>query len=98
MNAMRQGLISNLANPKMAIFFLSLLPQFVSPTSSSLTAFAVLGLTFLLMTFSWLSLYAVVLYRLGSFLRRARVRRGLEAVTGTVLVGLGFRLAAETRT
>ena len=97
-NAMRQGLISNLANPKMAIFFLSLLPQFVSPTSSSLTAFAVLGLTFCLMTFSWLSLYAVVLYRLGSCLRRARVRRGLEAVTGTVLVGLGFRLAAETRT
>jgi threonine/homoserine/homoserine lactone efflux protein len=50
------------------------------------------------MTFSWLSLYAVVLYRLGSCLRRARVRRGLEAVTGTVLIGLGFRLAAETRT
>jgi threonine/homoserine/homoserine lactone efflux protein len=41
--------------------------------------------------------YAVVLQRLGSFLGKSRVRRALEAVTGTVLVGLGVRLAAETR-
>src|SRR5512133_206838 len=96
-NPMHQGLISNLANPKMAAFFLSLLPQFVSPTSSSFAAFALLGLTFCLMTFCWLTLYAVVLHRLGSLLRRSRVDRGLEAVTGTVLITLGFRLASEAR-
>jgi len=96
-NAMRQGLISNLANPKMAVFFLSLLPQFASPTSAGIAAFAPLGLVFCLMTFGWLSIYALVLHRVGSFIQRSRVRRTLEAVTGTVLVGLGIRLAAETR-
>jgi threonine/homoserine/homoserine lactone efflux protein len=96
-SALRQGLISNLANPKMAAFFLSLLPQFVPPASSGFAAFALLGLTFCLMTFCWLSLYAAVLHRIGSFLNRSLVRRTLEAVTGTVLVALGLRLAAETR-
>ena len=95
-NAMRQGLISNLANPKMAVFFLSLLPQFASPASVGFAAFAPLGLVFCLMTFGWLSIYALVLHRVGSFIQRSRVRRTLEAVTGTVLVGLGIRLATDT--
>ena len=96
-NAMRQGLISNLANPKMAVFFLSLLPQFVPAASGGFLGFALLGVVFCAMTFGWLSVYAVVLQRLGSFLNKSRVRRALEAVTGTVLVGLGVRLAADTR-
>ena len=96
-NAMRQGLISNLANPKMAVFFLSLLPQFSSPTSAGFAAFAPFGLVFCLMTLGWLSIYALVVHRVGSLIQRSRVRRTLEAVTGTVLVGLGIRLAAETR-
>jgi threonine/homoserine/homoserine lactone efflux protein len=96
-NAMRQGLISNLANPKMAVFFLSLLPQFVTAASGGFAGFALLGVMFCAMTFGWLSVYAVVLQRLGSFLDKSRVRRAFEAVTGTVLVGLGVRLAAETR-
>jgi threonine/homoserine/homoserine lactone efflux protein len=96
-NAMRQGLISNLANPKMAVFFLSLLPQFVPVVSGGFLGFALLGVLFCAMTFGWLSVYAVVLQRLGSFLDKSRVRRALEAVTGTVLVGLGLRLAAESR-
>jgi threonine/homoserine/homoserine lactone efflux protein len=96
-NAMRQGLMSNLANPKMAVFFLSLLPQFAPAASGGFAGFALLGAMFCAMTFGWLSVYAVVLQRLGSFLTKSRVRRALEAVTGTVLVGLGVRLAAETR-
>jgi threonine/homoserine/homoserine lactone efflux protein len=94
--AMRQGFISNLANPKMAAFFLSLLPQFV-PASGGFAALVPLGLVFCVMTFGWLSLYAVVLHRVGPFLQRSRVRRTLDAVTGTVLVALGVRLATETR-
>ena len=95
-NAMRQGLISNLANPKMAAFFLSLLPQFVTAAAGRLAAFA-LGLVFCLMTFGWLSIYAMVLHRAGRLLQRSSVRHALEAVTGTVLVALGLRLAAEAR-
>lgn len=95
--AMRQGFISNLANPKMAAFFLSLLPQFVPVESGRVAALLPLGMVFCLMTFGWLSLYAVVLNRVGPFLQRSRVRRTLDAVTGTVLVALGVRLATETR-
>ena len=95
--AIRQGCISNLANPKMAAFFLSLLPQFVPVASGRVAVLLPLGLVFCLMTFGWLSLYAVVLNKVGPFLQRSRVRRTLDAVTGTVLVALGLRLATETR-
>jgi threonine/homoserine/homoserine lactone efflux protein len=47
--------------------------------------------------FGWLTLYAVVLHRLGSILLRSRVRRALDATSGTVLVALGIRVATETR-
>jgi threonine/homoserine/homoserine lactone efflux protein len=56
-----------------------------------------LGAVFCLMTFGWLSTYAVVLDRVGPFLQRARVRRAFDAVTGTVLVAFGIRLATATR-
>jgi threonine/homoserine/homoserine lactone efflux protein len=94
--AVRQGFISNIANPKMAAFFLSLLPQFVPAAASSFAALLPLGLVFCLMTFGWLTLYAVVLHRLGPIMERPRVRRALDAVSGTVLVALGIRVATET--
>ena len=56
--AFRQGLVSNLANPKMVAFFLSLLPQFVPPGAHQVFGFLLLGLVFCLLTFGWLSLYA----------------------------------------
>ena len=49
------------------------------------------------MTLAWLSCYAVVVERAGNVLRRPRARRVLEAVTGSVLVGLGLRLALDER-
>jgi threonine/homoserine/homoserine lactone efflux protein len=89
--AFRQGLVSNLGNPKMAVFFVSLLPQF----GHSFVALAALGLVFCTLTFAWLTSYVAVVARAGDFLRRPRIRRTLEAVTGAVLVALGLRLAAE---
>jgi threonine/homoserine/homoserine lactone efflux protein len=89
-----QGLISNLANPKMAIFFTSLLPQFGGTSFAALFA---LGLVFCTMTLVWLSAYGLVVAKAGDVLRRARVRRTVDAVTGTVLVAFGLRLAAESR-
>jgi threonine/homoserine/homoserine lactone efflux protein len=91
--AYRQGLVSDLGNPKMAAFFTSLLPQF----SSSFGAMLALGLVFCALTFAWLALYATAAARAGDVLRRARVRRTLEACTGAVLVALGLRLATEPR-
>ncbi len=91
---LRQGLLSNLANPKMAVFFTSLLPQFGGESFGALLA---LGLVFCAMTFVWLAAYALVVAKAGDVLRRLRVRRVLDAVVGAVLVALGLRLAAEPR-
>jgi threonine/homoserine/homoserine lactone efflux protein len=93
--AFRQGIVSNLGNPKMAVFFTSLLPQFGGTSFVTLLA---LGLVFCTMTGVWLSAYGVAVAKAGDVLRRPRIRRGLDAVTGTVLVAFGLRLATETRT
>ena len=95
--AYRQGLISNLSNPKIVVFFLSLLPQFVDRGQEPFARLLLLGLIFCSITLAWLTLYALVVARVGDFLRRDRVRRALEATTGLVLVGLGLRLATERR-
>ena len=92
--AYRRGLASNIGNPKMAVFFTSLLPQFAAPSFLSLAA---LGLVFCSMTLVWLSAYAVVIDHLGEVLRRGRARRVVDALTGTVLVAVGVRLATERR-
>jgi threonine/homoserine/homoserine lactone efflux protein len=96
-SAYRQGLISNLSNPKIVVFFLSLFPQFVTRGQASFASLLLLGLIFCSITITWLTLYAVVVARIGDFLRRDRVRRALEATTGLVLIGLGLRLATDRR-
>ena len=95
--ALRQGALSNLGNPKMAIFFSSLLPQFVAPGSSTFAAMLSLGLVFVTLTLAWLSAYAAVVARAGNVLRRPRIRRAFEAVTGAILVALGVRVAVDQR-
>jgi threonine/homoserine/homoserine lactone efflux protein len=95
--ALRDGTLSNLGNPKMAIFFSSLLPQFVEPGSGAGAAMLGLGIVFVAMTTIWLSGYAVVVARAGNVLRRPRIRRAIDAVMGAILVAFGVRLAAESR-
>ena len=91
--ALRQGLISNLGNPKMAVFFTSLLPQF----GSSFAALLALGLVFCTMTLVWLTAYAAAVAKAGDVLRKPAVKRAFDAVFGAVLVALGLRLATEPR-
>jgi RhtB (resistance to homoserine/threonine) family protein len=93
----RQGVASDLANPKIAVFFTSLLPQFVTRGAPVLEPFLVLGGVFLLMTTLWLLGFALVASRASSVLRRPRVKRALDRLTGVVLVGLGLRLATKHR-
>jgi threonine/homoserine/homoserine lactone efflux protein len=91
--ALRQGLLSNLGNPKMAVFFTSLLPQF----GSSFPVLLGLGLVFCVMTFTWLTAYAFAVAKAGDLLRRPAIKRAFDAVLGAVLVALGLRLATERR-
>jgi threonine/homoserine/homoserine lactone efflux protein len=86
----RQGLLSNLGNPKMVVFFTSLLPQF----GSGLLHLAALGLVFCTLTLVWLFVYALVVSRARRVFLRDRVRRALDTLTGLTLVAFGVRLAA----
>ncbi len=95
--AFRQGVVSDLGNPKMAVFFMSLLPQFAPAGDGSFAAFVFLGMIFSAMTLTWLAGYALAVARAGDFLSRPRIRRALEAATGAALIALGLRLAAEER-
>lgn len=85
----RQGLLSNLANPKMPVFFISLLPQF----GGSFVALTAHGLVFAALTLCWLALVS----RGAGMLLVPRVRRVVDVVTGAVLVALGLRVATERR-
>jgi RhtB (resistance to homoserine/threonine) family protein len=93
----RQGLLSDLANPKIGIFFTSLLPQFVSPGHSVLLPFLALGAVFAVMTLVWLFAYCLVAARAAKTLQRPRVKAAMDRVTGVVLIALGLRLAIEHR-
>ena len=91
------GCLSNLGNPKMAVFFASLLPQFAPEGGSGpFAALLALGFLFCAMTFVWLAFYATAVARLGRLLTGS-VRRALDAVTGLVLIALGLRLATGER-
>jgi threonine/homoserine/homoserine lactone efflux protein len=93
--ALRQGLVSNLTNAKMVVFFTSLLPQFAPRRDPAFTVLLGLGTVFSLMTLVWLTCYAVLVAKMGDFLRRPAARRTLEALTGSALVALGIRIAWE---
>ena len=91
---LREGFLSNLSNPKIAVFFTSFLPQF-APSDSGFAALFALGLLFCLTTLVWLAGYAVAVARAGDVLRRRRVRHVVESVTGAVLIAFGIRLATS---
>jgi RhtB (resistance to homoserine/threonine) family protein len=93
----RQGLLTNLLNPKIAVFFTSFIPQFVEPGDSVLVRSLLLGVLFTLIGLVWLSAYAIAVSKAGNALRRPRVKRALDRLTGCVLIAFGIRLATERR-
>ena len=93
----RQGLLSNLLNPKIAVVFTTLIPQFVDPGDPAVAQTLLLAAIFIGMGLAWLTSYALFVAHVGTQLRRSGVRRVLNAVTGAVLTALGVRLAFERR-
>jgi len=94
---LRQGFLSNALNPKVALFFVTFLPQFLSADSGSPRAKAlVLSAVFAGLYVAWFGAYVVVVDRLGQWLRRPRVRARIERFTGLVLVAFAARLATAT--
>jgi RhtB (resistance to homoserine/threonine) family protein len=92
-----QGLLTNILNPKVAVFYLTFLPQFISPGEPVLRRSLVLASIHIVMGFIWLTAYAWFIDRVGSVLTRPRVKMWLERVTGGLLIALGARLAWERR-
>ncbi|MFI6027173.1 LysE family translocator [Amycolatopsis magusensis] len=95
--ALRAGLLTNLLNPKVGVFYVSLLPQFLPVGPGSTTWGALLVAIHLAVTFAWYPLLVWTAARARRLLLRERVRRVLDRLTATVLIGLGVKLATESR-
>ena len=90
--AYRQGLVTNLLNPKIALLFLTLIPQFVATGEPAFRTTGFLAGTFLVVAVVWWRVFSLAVGAFGRVLARPRVRTWLERVTGVVLVGLGVRV------
>ena len=91
----RQGFLSALTNPKLGVFFVTFLPQFVVPGQAVLPRLLELGLVFAVIGWTWMIVYGLMVTRIRVFITAPRVRQWMERVTGVVLLGFGARLAAE---
>jgi threonine/homoserine/homoserine lactone efflux protein len=93
--AFRQGIITNLLNPKVALFFLALMPQFIEAGSThKVGAFLALGLSFVSLGLAWCCVLAIAAAKLrGAFLRRPSIATWLNRVAGAMFIGLGIKLA-----
>ncbi|MFI8828276.1 LysE family translocator [Streptomyces sp. NPDC053431] len=93
---MRYGFLSNALNPKVALFFVTFLPQFLPPEGRVFPRAMALSLVFAALYLLWFSLYVFTVDRLGRVLRRPRVRARIEQVTGLLLIGFAVRLALQS--
>lgn len=92
-----EGLLTNVLNPKVAVFYLAFLPQFISPSDPVLAKSLLLAGIHFMLGILWLSLVTMFLGRVRGFLIRPRVQRTIEATTGAILIAFGARLAIERR-
>lgn len=90
-----QGMLTNVLNPKVAVFFLTFLPQFLAAGAKPLLPFLLMGLTYTVMTVIWMVLYVCLLDRIGAWIKRPAVQNAMQSLTGVVLLGFGVKLALE---
>jgi threonine/homoserine/homoserine lactone efflux protein len=91
----RQGLFTNLFNPKIALFYTTFLPQFIRPGDPVLLLSMGMATVHIVLGIVWLTAYAWLLDRAVEAFKGSRLRRTLDAVTGSVLVAIGIRVAAD---
>jgi RhtB (resistance to homoserine/threonine) family protein len=91
-----QGLLNNLLNPKAGAIFATVMPQFIEP-HDSVTRLILMVVCYDAIVIAWLTMYAMVLSRAHRSRIGVRLRKGVERVTGTLMIGLGIRLAFERR-
>ena len=92
-----EGLMTNVLNPKVAVFYLSFLPQFISPEDDVISrSFLLAGIHQLVGTV-WLAIIVMFVTRMRAIVTRMSIKRKLEAATSTVLIAFGLKLALEKR-
>ena len=91
----RQGFLTNILNPKVAVFFLTFLPQFVNTEKSTFPQFLLMGLTYALLTAIWFLLYIYLINHIRIYMRRPTTQKFIQGISGVVLVGFGIKLALE---
>lgn len=96
-NAFWRGLLNNLLNPKIGVFYTALLPQFIAPGQSVFLMSILLAAIHGILGIAWLLSYSAIVVKAGDLFRQPKIRRTMERITGVVLVGLGLRIATEQR-
>jgi RhtB (resistance to homoserine/threonine) family protein len=91
----KQGFLTNILNPKVAVFFLTFLPQFVDPGSNTFIPFLIMGITYTVLTSVWFLLYVYLINQISAFMKRPKAQNMIEGITGTILIGFGIKLALE---
>ncbi|WP_410567873.1 LysE family translocator [Amycolatopsis sp. cmx-4-61] len=92
----REGFLSNITNPKVLVLYLSVLPQFLDPARTTTADALALAYTVAVLGVVWLLVLLAFVHRVRVWLERRRVRRALDGVTGTALLGFGAALALES--
>ena len=92
----REGFLSNITNPKVLVLYLSVLPQFLDPGRTTTWDALVLAYTVAVLGTIWLLVLLFFVHRVREWLNRRKVRRTLDGVTGTALIGFGAALAMES--
>ena len=92
--SLREGFLSNVLNPKTAVFYMAFLPQFINPAHSALIQSLFLAGLHFLIAMIWQCILALMVRQLKSWLQRPRVNRWFDGITGTVIIALGLRVAA----
>ena len=91
----KQGFFTNILNPKVAVFFLTFLPQFVDTESNTLIPFLIMGTTYTVLTAIWFFLYVYLINQISAFMKKPKSQKMIEGITGTILIGFGIKLALE---
>jgi RhtB (resistance to homoserine/threonine) family protein len=91
----KQGFLTNILNPKVALFFLTFFPQFVNTSSDTFMPFLIMGITYTILTALWFVFYIYLIDHISAFIKNARTQKVIEGITGAILIGFGLRLALE---
>lgn len=94
-SSFQQGLLSNVLNPKVAMFFLTFLPQFVTPGENTTQQLIMMGVVYTILSITWFFIYVYFINHMREWLLSPKVQKWMDKATGLVLIGFGLKLALE---